>query len=392
MLIVGIAQPGPAQQRRQPTAVQQIRERMNSYVRKGTVAGIVTVIAHRGRVVSLHAVGEQEIESHTPMRVNTIFQVRSMTKSVTAAAVMSLVDAGNVNLRDAVTKYIPEFSAIEVLDDPAAEAKPRKPKRGIILYDLLTHTSGLPDEKPRELNSRLPLPSSLAEDAAQVAQVVLEREPGTRYRYSDLGYTVLGRVVEVASGRRFEEYLDAAIFQPLGMHNSFVTLRRDRRARVASTYGVVEGKLQKSDYYDVSKMDWLGYPRPSWSLFSTAGDLVTFYQMVLNEGSYRGVRVLSAAAVRLMTAPHVFFESRTFPGKRSYGLGWWVSEEPSYRYWYQSKGSYGHAGLLGTFAWVDPDRKLIRIFLISRAPGRPEDVLGEELDAFMTMAGATGLE
>lgn len=373
--------------------LRQLRERMQSSVRKGTVAGMTTLIAHRGRVVSLIAFGEQDIERHIPMQTDTIFQVRSMTKSFTAVAVMTLVDAGKLNLRDPVAKYIPEFAAIQLAEMSDSGPKLRAPLRPPTIYDLLTHTSGLPNEPPRELAPPLFASKTLTEAAARVAPVSLKDDPGAAFSYSDLGYIVLGGVIEAASGTGFEQYLKQTILGPLGMKDSFLVFREDKVSRIASTYRLVDGKLQKSEYYDISRLTKLALARPSSSLFSTAADLLAFYQMMLNGGTYGGVRILSPAAVRLMTAAHVAVgEMPTVYAGADYGLGWVVKTHPKSRHMYEAPGSYGHGGLLGTAAWVDPERQLIRIFLVSRAPNSPADTVFDERQAFMTMAAAAVLE
>jgi CubicO group peptidase (beta-lactamase class C family) len=366
--------------------LQQLRSRMQSYVDTGQVAGIVTLIAEHGRILSLDAFGQQDLETSIPMRTDTVFQVRSMTKSFTAASVLTLVDKGKVGLQDPVAKYIPEFANVQVADKSAGKATLRLPMRAVTIYDLLTHTAGLPPEPPREHTRQILQSKNLAEAAARVESVALTHDPGVAFSYSDLGYVVLGGVVEAASGKAFGEYVQEAILRPLEMNDSFLIFDREKSARVASTYRRVDGKLQKSDSYDIGKLSWLVLPRPSWSLFSTACDLLAFYQMLLNGGDYRGNRVLSPGAVRLMTSPHVAIgDTPAFYAHAHYGLGLVVKSDFDSSAMFGSPGSYGHGGLLGTLAWVDPDRQLVRIFLTSLAPDRPEDAFFAARLVFMQM-------
>ena len=345
-----------------------VRDAIQSYVDRGAIAGAVAMAAHDGRITVLEAVGWQDVGAGTPMRPTTIFQLRSMTKTLTAIAVMRLVDADKIELDDPVTKYVAEFAGTP-----------------ITIRELLTHTSGIPAEIPSGMRGRVAPPGSLADYAAIVAQV--DRNEAGGYLYSDQNYYVLGRAIEVASGEPYEAFVQRSVFDPLGMKDSFVLLRADALDRVASTYEATEGGLRKSSFYDVSTMQWLrgSYPRPSWSMFSTASDVFALYQMLLNGGVHQGERVLSPESVRLMTRPHASRIGSPL-GSVGYGFGLNVTESPDNALWPQTVGSYGHGGVLGTVAWADPQLRLIRVYLVSLAPkSEREAFLREDRAVVMTL-------
>jgi CubicO group peptidase (beta-lactamase class C family) len=312
-----------------------------------------------------------------------------MSKSVTAVAVLILVEKHRLRLDDPVEQHLPEFRGISVLEARAGEQPAlRRPVRPPTVRDFLTHTSGVPHEIPAEVQARFSRPKSLAELVPIIANAPLLFDPGTDYRYSDMGYVVLGRLVEVASGQPFEEFVRRRIFSPLGMKDSFFVPPPDRRDRIASAYEIKDGRLEKASYYDISQMAWLTFPWPSFSMFSTACDLFAFYQMVLNGGSFGGKRILSRKTVKLMTSVQAE-RTKTRLSGTAYGFGWFVSREPQRALWPQTPGSYGHCGLLNTCAWVDPEWELIRVFLMQRVPEGPEVVLvNEERDIFMQTAQA----
>lgn len=327
-------------------ADQQIRPRMEEFVRKGDIAGCVTLVARHGRLASLEVVGYQNLEQKLPMRADTIFQVMSNTKPVTAVAVMMLAETGLLVLNDPVEKYLPEFH------------RSAGGFRAMTIRDLMTHTSGLSSEDPKAIwDPEVKLASTLAEVASLISQQPLESEPGTRYRYSGPGFAVLGRIIEVVSGRRYEDFLERRIFKPLRMHDSFFFPPPRKRRRVAQVYEREAGVLRPArvDLYRQGAK----YANPAGGLFSTAADMAAFCQMMLNGGAYRGTRVLSRASVETMTRIQ-FREVNAATGR---GLGLSVVINPSPSLPLLSPGSYGHSGAFGTYAWIDPQKDLVGVFL-----------------------------
>lgn len=363
-------------------ALARIPALMQEFVDRGTIAGAVTLVMHRGNVVSLEAVGYRDLELKQPLHTNSIFQVRSMTKTVTAAAALALCDDGRLGLDDPVTKYLPAFQNAGQFT----------------IRQVLSHTSGMVDEEvPAALVPALRTARTLDEVVSVYARVPMVFAPGTRYLYSGAGYKTLGRVVEVVSGKSYDAFVEDRLFRPLGMRDSSLLARPERLGRFAAVYQHGDSALVRAQPYDVPAVRRLAIPQPSWSLFTTASDMAAFYQMLLEGGTYRGKRILSRAAVEAMTKVQTGELIAEPSGRRAdYGFGLNIigkgaaaalSHLTGYLPRVFSPGSYGHLGLLGTFGWVDPAKSMVGVFLIQRAPKNYEEAMsGPERDAFVMLA------
>jgi CubicO group peptidase (beta-lactamase class C family) len=347
--------------------LSQIGTRMKALVNDGTIVGAVTLVARQGKVFSLEAVGFQDRESRRPMRTNSIFDVRSVTKVVTAIGVMILVEEGKLSLNDPVAKYLPDF----------------KTTHSITIHHLLTHTSGLPFSRPAEIEDiTIKRDRTLADVVALLAKQEPEYAPGTQFRYSSSGFAILGRIIEVVAGKSYEQFIKERVFDPLGMRDSFFFIPAEKRERMASVYRRQEGKLEKwnelEEYTKGAK-----YSAPEFGMYSTAEDLGSLCQMMLNEGTFRGRRILSRLSVVAMTSNHTLnIRSAITQRPVHQGLGWGLSGDPLNDFPLTTPGSYGHNGAFGSIIWIDPQEGLIRIFL--------EHLFGSgnEVDVFMAMAGA----
>jgi CubicO group peptidase (beta-lactamase class C family) len=261
----------------------------------------------------------------------------------------------------------------------------KRPPRLITLYDLLTHTSGMAGGAPRGLSDIFQRRQrTLAEAVAVYSQQPLEFEPGTRWRYSNMGIATLGRVIEVVSGMPYEQFLARRIFEPLGMQDSFFFPPADKHARIASVYDIADGKLVKADidlYRKGAK-----YPAPEGGLYSTAPDLARFYQMMLNGGALDGTRLLSKSAVEVMTQVHTGELEAGFAPGMGYGLAWSVVRNEQGVFRGNSVGAYGHGGAYRTYGFIDPRKDLIGIILYQRVSGGGD--LADEINAFIALANA----
>jgi CubicO group peptidase (beta-lactamase class C family) len=342
------------------------------------IAGAVTLVARKGKVVHFEAQGLMDLESKKPMARDTLFRMASSTKPVTGVAIMMMIEEGKVRLNDPVSKFVPEFKAMKVAvqREPESEVQRIPAEREITIRDLMTHTSGLVSgglgTRRVPQGSLFPGESeTLASLVPRLAKTALDFQPGTRWRYSGLaGIDTLGRVVEVTSGQSFDEFLKRRIFEPLGMNDTFFGLPDDRKDRLATVYRGTENGLEKSTFT-------LRFPKTYYSgaggLVSCAADYFRFAQMLANRGELGGHRLLSPRAVALYSSNHV---GDMMPGQlgRPRGMGFGLTVEvmvDSVRAGsYRSNGSFGWDGAFGTHFWVDPQEQLVAVLMIQTNVGR----------------------
>ncbi len=337
-----------------------ISRKMQEFVQNGEASGVVTLVAKEGKVVHRGAVGLADISAQKPMRQETLFAIASMTKPITATAVLILQDEGKLSIEDPVAKYIPEFKNAALKDGGKV--------RPITIKDLMTHTSGVVGSQKNE--------GTLAETAVHMANRPLGFEPGTRWTYSP-GLSICGRVIEVASDQSYEDFLQKRIFQPLGMKDTTFTPSPEQQKRLARLYqpGKDENPLAEATHWLIDSSAAKS-PNPSGGLYSTAGDLFRFYQMILNGGELDGKRIVSEDAVRQMTTIQTGDLKTGFTPGNGWGLGWCVVREPQGVTESLSPGTFGHGGAFGTQGWVDPERKMIYILLIQRTNFGNSDASG----------------
>ena len=356
----------------------RIPVRMKEFVTAGKTAGVVTLVARHGHVAAFDAVGYQDLESKTPMRTDTIFRLASVTKPVTCAGIMVLVDEGRISLIDPVEKYLPEFKGLKrnpcgSLAGINCEAVPTS--RPINIIDLMTHTSGLPGSV-----SGREAPTTLAERVSAVSRATLLFEPGTAWNYSNIGIAALGRIIEVVSGKSYDAFLAEKIFRPLEMKDTFFFVPADKTSRVASVYTYEADGLKRA------QMSQAKFPAPEGGLFSTAGDMARFHQMLLNKGSLNGQRILSASAVEAMSTSWTGDMKAGFAPGVGHGFGFEVVRETLGAYRYNSIGSFVKGGAYRTYGWVDPAKDLVGIIFMQRTNGGGD--VADEINSFMAMAAA----
>lgn len=333
----------------------QIRLAMTELVEAGKLRGAVTFVARREVTVLHEAFGHVDANRTTPMGTDRIFQIRSMTKMLTAVAVMMVVEAGGLSLSDPVEKYLPEFRGQSVLAARRGDQTSRlsSTPRPITVRDLLIHTSGMRPDYSTEPEGPAPpwgpgqqAMQTLASVVAFQARRPLEFEPGVRFGYSGAGFETLGRIVEVVSGQLYERFVTERIFTPLGMTDSFFFPPEEKRARVGPTPLYPAGARLAS---------------PANGASSTARDVGSFLQMIANAGALGGRRLLSPSSVRQMTSAQTgSLEAGWEPGG-AWGLGFELQP---------SSGTLGHPTAGGSYAWVDPSRQLVGVFLGGNAEAR----------------------
>lgn len=332
---------------------------LQPFVDRHALAGAVVLVAGPERVLHCEAVGFADIAANRLIRTDALFWIASQSKPITASALMMLVDEGKLNLDDPVEKYLPEFKnqwmATEQDHDHLLLRKPKKP---VTVRNLLSHTSGLPFSSAMEKPTLDTLPLKTA--VQSYAMTPLQYEPGSKYQYSNAGINTAGRLIEVLSGLPYETFLETRLFKPLGMKDTTFWPTRRQQLRLAKSYrpnasrtGLEETTVTQLRY---PLDDRSRGPMPAGGLFSTADDLARFCQMILNRGVFAGKRYLSESAVGEMTRKQTGEALQ-----ESYGLGWSTGG-----------GSFSHGGAYATHMTIDPQRRLITLFLVQHA-GFPAD-------------------
>jgi CubicO group peptidase (beta-lactamase class C family) len=367
-----------------PERLKRIHNVIQSHMDAKDFSGAVTLVARKGKVVHFETHGMADIEGNKPMRTDTLFRLASMTKPMTAASILMLVEEGKLVISDPVSKFIPEYKNPKVAvwnlpNDPAGAGLHLVPaNREITVQDLLTHTSGLANafEGPagdyvRKAN--LPRGGSLAERVSRLAKLPLNFQPGTQWEYSpSTGFDTLGRIVEILSGMSLDKFFQTRIFEPLGMKDTFFTVPANRRADQAIAYTKSDaGQLVKPTAPAAAP------PEPAGDYFSGAGgltgstqDYLLFAQMLLNGGTLNGTRLLSRKTVELMTSDAIGpLDLRNYAGDQvlkgyGFGLGVRIRRSTGESGWMGSPGDFGWAGALGTYFWIDPKEQLIGLVMI----------------------------
>jgi len=359
--------------------IPAISERVRPFVEGREVSGAVTLVATPDRIVHLDAIGKADIAGGRPMRPDTICWIASMTKPVTATAVLMLQEEGKLSVDDPVEKHLPEFKGLKTADG--------KPAR-VTIRHLLTHTSGMGEISADEARG--------IKDLAGVIPLYVAKpvkfEPGSKWTYCQSGINTAARIVEVASGEAFDGFVERRLFAPLGMKDTTFYLTEAQLRRLATSYRKTkEGALEPAEVsilYGKAPTSRDRFPAANGGLFSTAPDYVRFCRMILNGGEFEGRRYLKPESVGLMTSIQTGELKTGFTDGNGWGLGWCVVREPHGVTAMFSPGTFGHGGAHGTQAWIDPGKKRIYILMIQRA-GHPNSDASEIRQAFQEAANAT---
>lgn len=372
--------------------LERIRTHLQRYINTGKVAGTLTLVARQGQIAYFEPQGHLELERQRPMQRDTIFRIYSMTKPITSVALMMLYEQGLFQLDDPVHTFIPSWDHLRVFvsgNHPLfATAHPQRP---MSIRDLLTHTSGLTygfmertniDAAYRALGvADMDKPGYTLQDLVDtLAELPLEFSPGTRWNYS-VSTDVLGYLVEVLSGQRFDVYLRDHIFAPLGMPDTSFTIADEHLARFACNYQrQADGRLQLIDAPEQSQYRERSFFSGGGGLVSTAGDYFRFTSMLQNRGELDGVRLLGRKTIELMTMNHLpggqdlsqlaqagMFTETAYAGV-GFGLGCSVMLDPTRAQIVGTPGEYAWGGAASTAFWVDPREDLIVIFMTQLVP------------------------
>jgi CubicO group peptidase (beta-lactamase class C family) len=350
------------------------------------IAGAVTLIVRHGKVAWFKAQGMQDRESSKPMPVDAIFRICSMSKPITSVAVMLLYEEGKFLLDDPVSKYLPEFKNPKVLVKPATGEPYTIPAaKEITIRDLLRHTSGLTYnwnndlgamyEKANVASGLLQYEGTIGDSVKQLAPLPLLFNPGDRWEYS-LGVDVLGRLVEVVSGKPLDEFFRTRILEPLGMKDTYFFVPENKVERVATAYTYYDDKglqrfpdtpIREGTFAYSADYPYRG-PKKLFSggagLVSTAMDYARFCQMMLDQGKVGNMRLLSRKSVELMTHDQL---GKIAPDQ-GFGLGFGVEgvKEPLSEL--GSPGAYSWGGFFYTAFSIDPKEQMIVVFMAQLHP------------------------
>jgi len=348
---------------------------LKQYVADRKIAGAVAGVARGGKLAYLEAVGVQDLASRAPMTDRSLFRIYSMTKSITAVAVMMLQEEGRFRLDDPVSKYLPEFKNVSVA---TSEGGVRPPSREMTIEDLLIHTSGL-NHRTSEEYRRAKVRSrsmTLPQFVTNVVRVPLMEDPGTRYRYSE-SPTVLGRLVEIWSGRPFDVFLKERVLGPLGMPDTVFWVAPEARDRLATVYAPAPGGgIVPVELEDVPFTERPILLEGAVGLVSTVPDYLRFSQMLLNGGTLDAVRILRPETVASMTANRL---AEPILAARGGAMGWGLANvnvvlKPAAVNYPANLGEFGWDGTAGTIFWVDPGLQMATILMTQSSPANPDSL------------------
>lgn len=340
-----------------PEYLNQIAPLVKNSIEQGNYPGAVILAGHQGKIIYRGVFGNQQVQPYLfPMQRNTIFDVASLTKViVTTTAIMQLVEQGTIKLDAPVAHYWPAFADQE--------------KDKITVRQLLTHTSGLPEDIASvELNAILPLDKQMTKPnqwsgkkAAlnKITQIKPHAQIGSHFLYSDINFIVLGYLVERVSHERLDHYAYRHIFKPLKMMNSFYKPNEQLKNRIAPTE-IMSGELRWGEVHDPT-VNLMGGIAGMAGLFSTADDLGKFAESLLSKPI-----ILKTDTIKMMIVPQT---PETMAEKR--GLGWDIKTSFSCGGTVFSKASFGHTGWTGTSIWIDPDSHTWLVILTSRTHPKP---------------------
>ena len=373
--------------------LDRIHDAVQRHIDAGSISGAVTLVARHGKIAHLEAHGLMDIESKRAMPKDGVFRLASMSKPITAVAVMMMVEEGKVRLSDPVSRFIPEFKSMKVAvakpnargggaapassggpggrGGPPPEVDLVSATREITIRDLLTHGSGLMSNGLGNATAGAAATrgpdDTLATYIPKLGAVALDFQPGTLWRYSGLaGFDVLSRVVEIASGKPYDQFLRERLFDPLGMKDTGFALTPAIQPRLVTLYRRGQNGLERVP--DQSGLSSATYFSGAGGLVSTAEDYAQFATMLVNGGELNGRRYLSPRTIELMASNHTGEmaggQMGMSPKGIGFGLGVQVVEDPVAADRRVSKGAWGWAGAYGTNVHIEPAADMVQIILM----------------------------
>ena len=383
---------------------------MQGAVDEGTVAGMVTLVARRGRIIQNKAYGLADRENKVPMRTDSMFRMASTTKIVTTIAVLQLLEEGRILINDPISKYIPQFAKTTVavpVPGSATEYKVVPANRQLTVHDVLTKTTGIsyPTGPTQPLYEAQGFHQWYFADKTEPMCSMIEKLPQLPFHYQPgerwmNGYTadILGCVIEKLSGMTLDQYMRTRIFEPLKMHDTYFFVPKEKASRLTTVYTPTpDGKIKRADgRWNEGQGDYVDGPRVAFSggagLVSTANDYARFLQALLNGGELDGARVISAKSIDLMTANHVGSIYKN--GTMGFGFNVEVTLEKGASERLGSVGDYGWQGAYFPRFLVDPSEQMFMIFLSQLVPYGGSSTLHDKFinSVYQAMTPASSLE
>jgi CubicO group peptidase (beta-lactamase class C family) len=381
------------------TALAAMKAEMQGLVDTQKRAGIVYAVARNGKLIALEAMGMRDIEKNLPMKPDTIFRLASMSRVLTGATILSLIDDNKLHLSDPVSKYIPEFADTQVIKSVDGDNVITEPqKTPLSVENLFTYTSGLgyggswPKSIPLEQSKIIDLSSTLEVGIRRLAAFPLLYQPGEKWHYGFSG-DVLGRVAEVASGQPLDVFLQRRMFDKIGMRDTHFSVPPNDLSRFAEVYGPSGSEKLANISAKVANLSSFTKPGTFFSagggLVSTVPDYLRFVQMLLNGGEIDGVRVLKAETVKSMLTRHTTPEQglvywydppTTFHNVKGYawGLAIGIRADEAEHAVPGSPGDATWAGFINTVFFIDPKTKIVAVAM-SQYLGPDEPVMTQAL-------------
>ncbi len=362
-------------------ALERIAPLLQQYVDSGELVGVVSMLARHGEIVLFENYGTLDMDTGAPIEKDSLFRIYSMSKPITTVAAMMLYEEGKFQLTDPVSKFLPEFANLKVMDEGGSMVAP---ERAMTMQMLMSHTAGLTygvfgdtlvDRQYRD--AEILGNTDLAEMTSRLGEIPLQYQPGTRFHYS-VSVDVLGRVVEVLSGQPLDEFFEQRIFSPLEMTDTFFEVPADKKPRFGTNHSFDPRTktLEVSDRPETSAFaNEVTFFSGGGGLVSSTEDYMRFSQMLLNGGELDGARILGRKTIEFMTQNHL---PGIFGGASKntnadlygmsrgtgFGLGFAVIEDPAGAGGITSAGEYYWGGAAGTIFWIDPVEDLIGIVMI----------------------------
>jgi CubicO group peptidase (beta-lactamase class C family) len=363
-----------------PTRLARMSDAFKREIDKGTIPGVTMMVARRGQIGWFEALGRQSPAASAPMARDSIFRIFSMTKPIVSIGVMQLVEDGLLLLTEPVAKYIPEFAATKVGVETGGKLELVPLARPITIQDLLRHTSGLTNDTAgtgpiQEMykQSRIRDRSiSNAEHASIVAAMPLLCQPGAEWNYSR-STDILGRIIEIVSGKSLSACLTERILAPLQMTETAFHTGAENAGRLAEPFANDPWTGEPTKLFDMLERPVM--ESGGGGLVSTTMDYARFCQMLLNGGTLDGNRIIGRKTLQLMASNHLASDVKIngilLAAGHGFGLGFAVRTQDGMAPFAGSAGQFFWSGVAGTFFWIDPAEELFAVFM-SQGPGQRE--------------------